>query len=373
MSNIRFCQNNFLQVATTSAVASSAAAGFPLANAYDSYRYRAWRTGGNFDITTANQTIYINTGSNLSANIPAAAYASGALLAAAIQTALNSVSTLWVCTYSLATGKFFIDRSASPATLRLTQTTNAIWDTIGFTGVADVSVNPSGLTADVRRNHTSERVTIDLGAAIEVRAFHAIGGASEDFGISDTATVSLKGNNVPVFTAPPVDVSIVPERTGIFKYLEVADIANTTYRYWEFEFIDRENPNGPEFSLNQIYLGDYVSPATRNVNIGLQRTVVDQSRVFRSEGGVRYARRLPRYYRYSSTQVEFLIDSDRLELERVFETIGTTTPIFISYDPGALISNSVGEFTKYMTVESADVKHQLYKYHTIDFSAVEEI
>jgi hypothetical protein len=370
--HIRFCQNNLLQLSGVIGTPSSAAVGFPYANAIDSYRYRAWRTNGAFEITVNNRNLYINDGSNKTAVLTTATYTSGALLAAQIQTQLNAVSTNWTCIYQ-ATGLFTIARSASPATLRVTVTTDSIWDTIGFTGGVDLSANPSSVSSNVRRNHTSEKLFIDLQAALEVRAFHAIAGASELFSISETAVVTLKANNIPFFSSAPLSVTITPERDGIFKYLETEDIANTTYRYWQFEFQDRENPNGPQFAINQLYLGTYVAPVLRNINLGLQREIVDESRAFTSEGGVRYFRRLPRYWRYSSTSIEFVIDEERVELERVFAELGQTTSLFISYDPGAAVSDSVGEFTKYMDIENASVQHQRYKYFTIDFAAREVI
>jgi len=372
MSNIRFCQSNLLQAATSLVAAGSTLAGFPIGNAYDTYRFSSYRTGGLFEMAATNNLLYLNDGSDKTATITVADYASGALLAAQIQTQLNAVSTNWTCTYSTTTGKFTIGRSSGTALFRLTQTTNAIWDIIGFTGAVDDDVGV-GQLADVRRNHTSEIITVDLGAALECRAMHMIGGAGENFAFSTTAVVTLIANNIPVYTGAPLSVVFAPETLGVFKYLEVADYPSTTYRYWRVKLVDRENPNGPNFPINQMYIGSYVSPANRTINIGLQRTLVNESRFFTTDGGVRYARRVPVYERYSSTQVEFLIDDDRLEIERVFREVGTTEPMFISYDPTAIISNSVGEFTKYMQIENADVKHQLYKYHTVDFAAREVI
>jgi hypothetical protein len=373
MKHIRFCQNNLLQLPTTVLTASSALANFPVSNAVDSYRYRAWMTGGHFAITAANQNVHINTGGDLTAVVPIGSYATGAALALAIQTALNAVSTNWICVYVPASGLFVFFRIVGPATLRLTITTNAIWDTIGFTSGVDTAANPGFAVGNVRRNHTSEKVLFDLGTAQEVRAFFAIGAAAQYFKISSTAVQTLKANNIPSMVGAPISISITAEDQGNFRFLETEDFANTTYRYWEWEFQDRENPNGPNFPVNQIYLGRFISPVFTNLHLGLVREIIDDSREFKSSGGSKFWRRVPRYWRYSSTSVEYLIDSDRTELERVFSEIGTTTPIFISYDPDASISATVGEFTKYMRVDSASVSHQLYKYFNIDFSADELI
>lgn len=372
MKNIRFCQNNLLQLPTTVLTASSALANFPASYAVDSYRYRAWMTGGRFVITATNNLIYINTGANITATVPAATYTSGAALATAIAAALNAVSTLWSSSYSDVTGKFTIGRSAGTAILRMTVTTNAIWDTIGFTAGVDTSANPS-LAANVRRNHTSESILMDLATAQEIRAFFAIGAAAQYFKVSSTAVQTLKANNIPSMVGAPISISITAEDQGNFRFLETADFPNTTYRYWQWEFQDRENPNGPYFPVNQIYLGRFITPVFTNLNLGMVREIVDESREFKASGGPRFWRRVPRFWRYSSTSVEYLIDSDRTELERVFSEIGSTTPIFISYDPSASVSATVGEFTKYMRVDSASVSHQLYKYFNIAFSADELI
>jgi hypothetical protein len=367
-ARVRFCQNNFAQAEGVTISTSSALTGFEGANAVDQRRWKKWMGKGAFTITSANKTLYINDGSNKTVTLTEATYATGTLLAAHVQTQLNASSSNWTATYSTTTGKFTIGRSSGTATLRLTQTTNAAWTMLGFTGASDFSAG-TGTAGDERRNHTSETWKVDLGAARNVKAFFAIGGADEDFTLSASATITLSANSVDSFTSPPYSVTLTREQWGAFEFLD------ETYRYWQLEYIDKTNSAGPQsFAIHQIYLGDYVEPSVRNLKPGFERELVDPSVMSESSGGNLFWRTKKRFWRYTNLMIDWLEGTDRTEVEGTLNAIGKTTPFFIALDPEAEISDSVGELTKYVVFEEVPrIPHLQYRYYSVTMSLREVV
>lgn len=367
-ANVRFLQNNLAAADAAAITVSSAASGFGGDNSVDSRRWKKWRPAGAFKVTSANKKIYISDGSDKTITLTEATYATGALLAAHVTTQLNASSSLWTCSYNTTTGKFSIGRSSATRSLRLTQTTDAAWSMLGFTGVADFDPG-TATAADVRRNHTSETWRVDLGSAVSVSAFLAIGPAGEDFILSDSATVTLKASNVNDFDTPDATYTLAVTRWGIVEFFDAV-----SYRYWQYELTDLTNTSGATLDHAQIYLGDYVEPTDRNINIGFQRELVDPSVRSESDGGSLYWRQKTKYWLYSAIDLEWLADDTREDLERIMGELGTTTPFFISLDPEGSISDGLEEFTKYVVLDQAPgITHQLYKYHTMTMTLREVI
>ena len=161
---VRFMANNLAGLTLNDVQFSSELSGFPGTNAFNEFRSSLWKTSGHFLITLdSNDKIYINDGSDKTATITAGSYTSATDLCVAMATALNAVSSNWSCTYDTFGGtyKFTISRS-SAAVLRLSVTSESIWDTIGFTS----TINTASLTSHVaneQRNHTNEFITLDFG------------------------------------------------------------------------------------------------------------------------------------------------------------------------------------------------------------------
>ncbi len=367
--NVRFCQNNMLAASGVTVTASGAKPGFPVSNLYSDFRYKLWQPPGTFEVTTSNQKLYINDGSDKTATITTGTYIYSTL-ATAVAAALNAVSSSWTCTYDFSGGtfKFTIGRTGTK-TLRLTQTTNAAWDMLGFAGTAD----QDAAAADEPRNHTSEWFVVDLGVARSPKAFFLRAAADGLFPLSASATVSLKGNNLNSFTSPALSRVPEVETDGITHWLD--DLADTEYRYWKFEFSDRLNTVGPEgFGLNVAYLGDYVTLTQRNVGIGFNRQLVDPSERTESESGVLYARRRQKYWRFESMGISELTGSERTDLESFISDVGTTTPFFLAVDPTVTVSESAGEFTKYVVFDQMPaMQHVRYDIWSYGFSVREVI
>lgn len=367
---VRFLNNNFAASSGTTLTASSEQTGFEIENAVDPQRFRLWSPSGSFTIDSTNNKIYINDGSNKTVTLTSATYTTPTLMAAHIQTQLNASSSNWTCTYSTTTYKFTIGRSGGTRTLRFSQTTGAAWSTLGYTGSGDTTTGV-GLAADEVRIHTDEWVHVDLGFAREVTAFIFIGAAGEAFTV--TSTVTVMASNTDNFSSPDLTVTVTPDRDGAYRMLD--DQAGTTYRYWKIKWSDPTNIEitSTGFRINQFYLGDYVSPTTRNVNTGFKPTLVDPSAVSVSENGGMFFRRFTKYWMLENLVIQYLESTDRTDLCDMYEDLGKTTPFFIVLDPLEAISSRVGEFIKYVVFTNWETDQFIFDQFTLSFSCREVI
>lgn len=344
---IRFYDQNFVSQVTY----SSALGAFPGDNIKNSMRSKVWKPSGHFEITTLNQALYIDDGSPKTVNITTGDYTTPAALATQIQTDLNSASSNWTVTYSTSTYKFTISNSGS-VTLRYSQTSNAIWDDIGFTGSSDTT--GTSFVADVQRNHTEEYAVIDIGYQETMEFFGVISSLAEVFTVSNNATVTLEANNTNTWTAtPPLSETLTVTDNGIFLNLEDSTgVKSYNYRYWRFKVVDRENPLGPEgLTFGHMYLGTMLTLTNRNVRRGFNKSIVDPSDAVYSESGVAYYNTKTKFRRFEGVLLEFLDSADRLSLEQFFHTVGTTEPFYVSLDPLENISEDLDELTIYGNFE----------------------
>lgn len=362
MKSIRFMNNNFLERVFTY---SSQQSSFPASNAINTSRSKIWKPAGNFEITTANNKIYINDGTNKTITLTVAAY-TYATLATHIQTQLNGSSSNWTCTYDNAsTFKFTIARSSGTAVLRKSQTTNAAWDTLGFTGSTDISSTP--FVADEQRNHTSEWLKCDLGVPQAATFCGIISGIDKIFSLSATATVKCQGNNIDFWTAPPVDITI-----GVGKFSTMAmldDISMATYRFWRVQIIDRLNYLGPEgLEIAYVYTGDHTTITASNIASGFSKQLTDPSVLLQSENGALFFERRPRYLTITGAQIQLLSGQERDDLEQLFYDIGLFQPFFVSIDPDEAVSLSLEELTRFMIMTRSPTLDNVFRdYYNINF------
>jgi hypothetical protein len=355
--NVRFAENNFAELISASIEYSSQLSAFPFSNCINRFRSKLWKPSGNFTITDLNNKIYINDGANKTITLTNGNYSTPVLLASHIQTQLNSTSSNWVVSYVTGTYKFSITHTGN-ATLRFSQTTNSTWDTLGYLGTSDV-VGTSFL-ADDQRNHTSEYCIFDMGYQADITFFAVIGPLQYIFPISTTATITLKANNLNQWDTVPLSITLDRSDAGIFKFLD--DVIDSRFRFWRFEYEDRRNPNGPEgTSIGHIYIGDYLTLANRNIEVGFNKHLIDPSETKESENGAVYFDRRTKYGTFSNLTLQYLERADKDMLEDLFNRLGIYTPFYISLDPTLSISDTYGEFTKYVTFSTApDFTHIIF-------------
>ncbi len=313
--------------------------------------------------------IYINDGSDKTVTLTVGTY-TYTTLAAHIQTKLLASSTSWTCTYDFSGGtfRFTIARSVS-GTLRFTQTTNAAWDMLGYTLAADTA--GTSFIAQEQRNHTMERYEWALPVAQSPTFFAAVGAISESFKVSESATCTLKCNNMPVWTSPALTISLDVRDSGIHRFLD--DQADVLFHYFCFEVIDRTNPLGPEgLEFGRIWLGDHTTITSSNVATGYSRKLVDPSLVQKSESGTRYVNRRPKYRTFSGMEIQNLTATDRLELEAMFDRLGLDQSFFFSMDPANAISTTLDELTFYAQfTREPELRHLIRDIYTLSLELEE--
>jgi len=369
---IRFMANNFAELISASVVYSSELSSFPGTNAQNKFRSRVWKPQGYFEITTSNHELYINDGSDKTVSITVGEYTSGSALATQIQTDLNAASSNWTVTYdSTSTYKFTISNSGS-VTLRFSQTTDAIWDTIGYTGSSDTT--GTSFVADAQRNHTEEHVIFDLGYQDQMEFFAVIGPLDEVFGISKFATITLEANNLNQWDSPPLQISLSLSDNGIFKFLEDATGATDySYRYWKLKIVDKTNSDGPSgFSIGHIYLGTFQTITQSNVSRNFSKNVIDPSKISVSESGANFFDVQTKYHEWSSLNINYLDKTERLDLEQFFFDVGKNTPFYISLDPQSCVSEDLDELTKYVVFKDMpEITHVHSDMYSVSFTVKE--
>jgi len=351
--NCRFMTNNYAELISASATKSSELASFPFSNAINKFRNLVWKPSGHFEITTSNQKLYINDGATKTVDITVGHYTTPALLATQIQTNLNAASSNWTVGYDLLTGdyRFKISNTGS-VTLRLSETIDSIWDTLGYTTSSDLV--GTAFTADQQRIHTEEYCIFDMGTNAEMLFFAVICPVSQVFGISNSATITLEASNLNQWTAPPLTVSLSRTDSGIFKFMD--DLADSTYRYWKFKYVDRLNPLGPTgISISHIYIGDYITLETRGIRKNFTKKLVDTTDILTAQNGALYFNEKNKYVELSSMGIDYIPRADKDILEQMFYDLGKSTPFYVSLDPLLNITTYLDELTRYVVFPSEPV------------------
>lgn len=365
---IRFMYNNLVEHQSTGKLFSSEKSPAVFNNVLNKNRSQLWMPTGNFTITTSNQKIYIHDGANKTATVPAGNYATPQLLATAIKTALNAVSSDWDCAY-LASFTFRITR-INDGTLQFSNQLNSIWRTLGYVSL----LNGTGtiFNSDEIRNHTGEYCEFDFGYNAQVRFIALIGLVDEEFTLSTDATVRVRANNLNDFEAPPLDINCEITRSGVLQFLE-----NETapYRYWRIDIIDPLNTEGPEsFKFSNLYMGDYLSFTDKNIANGLVESIKDLSTFTTSETGAKYYNRKLKYSEFSSVAFTLIKKDQKKVLTDLFRRVGKTEAFYISFDPLKKISETTDEFTRLVTWKEDPTFIQVIRgYYNVSISFEEAV
>lgn len=368
---VRFMENNFAALTANTVDYSSQLAAFPFSNAIGSTRSKCWRPSGCFTITATNNLIYINDGSDKTITLTVGKYSIPTLLATHIQTQLNASSTNWTVTYDSTGGTYkFTISNTSSVTLRLSQTINSTWSSIGFLTTSDIS--GVSFIGDIQRNHTSEYAIFDFSTRVPINFFAMIGPLDEIFELSNNAIVKLQASNLNNWSAPPIDLTIPVTDRGIFYF--TGSISDVSYRYWKIEIIDPSNPLGPSFKIGNIYLGDYITITNRNIANGFEINEIDLSSVSNAESGFLYFDKRAKYQSLDSLSIGLLDRTDKDILSSMWNRLGNTTPFYVSLDPTLFVTTNTYDLTKFVIFNSAPkYTHVIRDIFTMSFSLREVI
>lgn len=362
--SFRFMNSNLLNTTYITRSFSSEVTGNEFTNALDKNLSNTWKLEGFFEITTANSSITVNS---TSGNVVVGTY-TGATLATAIQTALNSISSGYTVTYT-GVYDFTISRT-STFTLNTSTTTNAIWETIGFT---DSSVDLSGLTsytANEQRNHWPyEYVEIDFGFQTQIDFLALIYKTGEEFTLSNSATVTAKGSNVNDFDSPDLTVSATVSDFGAFAAFIGVD---ASYRYWRIEIYDPFRISGPNIEFSYLYFGQAEKFVATNISRGFTHSLQDTSTFSESESKIRYSDVGVKRNVFADLQATLLTPSNKAVIENLYRSVGNTEPFLISIDPSVQNSESIEDLTKFVFFLGAPTyKHVFSNIYSASFAFTE--
>ena len=361
MTRIRFANNNFVDSALTS---STFNASYPAANIYDTRRGLFGRFRGNFIVSSTENKIYINDGTDKTITLTSAEY-TGTTLASHIQTQLNASSSSWTCTYSTSTYKFTINRTAGTKIVRFSVTAQAVWDMLGYT----VAIDTAGpVVSDESRIHHYEYVKIDLGVNQTIGFVGIIGPINEAFGLSEDADVRIQGNNIDTWTAPATDVALSIDNTGAFA------TPDTAHRFWRILIKDRENTGGPDaLKISYLSISTAITFEKTSISNGFDVSYVDNTTVLASENGTKYFDTRPKYWALNG-QIQFVLGDERREVEQFIYDAGVSVPFFVSIDPKLMTFESHSEVTKFVRFSQAPtLTHIIRDYFTTSLAMEEAV
>lgn len=256
-----FVWQNFGGLSGNTLSASSEQAQFPVEHIVDPLRSKRWRSKLGWNIVAGfNDRLNFTEGTtgDATASITAGNYATGALLAAEIQTQMNTAATdnSYTVTYSATTFKFTIARDTGTDTIGLEwdtgpNTDRSIGGDIGF----DISADDTGATTytgDNANYKSREWVKIIMAAQLDVKV-----ALSLDYNFEDSDTITIEGNSSDAWVTPAFTQALSDERaddTLRLKYFS----ATQTYQYWRVLIEDQQYNTRGFTEIGLFFFGGYL-------------------------------------------------------------------------------------------------------------------
>ena len=318
----RVCVTNRVQAPVTVLTASSAATGSPVSRLKDQLRSKTWRSAIGWTIVAGvNDKIDYNRSGAKVATLAAGTYATGALLAAQIVTALEAADAtpVWAASYSGSTFKFTISSDLAFTLLWSSgaNTLTGCHKDLGFavtdTGSATSQV---GASAVYQSRHW---LKADLVTAAEVLAGIVVNHNSGAGG-----TYTLQGNATDAWGAPTVNPALAGDAA-----IRIAYISTQTLRYWRLVIDDPGNALGYG-EVGIWFAGPYTQP-TVSYAIGLQKAWEELSEVTVAISGAHFQDEKARRPTWSLNWSEIL-EADRAALAAAFALVPAGRSFFFSFD-----------------------------------------
>lgn len=259
----RFIYQNFGRLSGTTLSASSEDTQYPVEHLVDPLRSKTWRSKLGWNIKTGfNDRFDFSEGTtgDASAVITTGNYASGELLAAEVQSAMNTAATdnTYTVTYSSTTYKFTIARATGSDTIDLehqsgANATRSIAKDLGF----DVSADDTGgtsYTADYTAYKSREWVLFQFAGVQNIKEVLVLD-FNWDNASGDIAT--FQGNATNAWTSPSFE-DVVDQIHADGDLLLVYFSATQTYQYWRL-LIEDQCYNTAGFSeIGLLHFGGYL-------------------------------------------------------------------------------------------------------------------
>jgi hypothetical protein len=341
VSNARLAYDNLARAAATVLSVSSEQSGAPRSWLQDEGRGLKWRSKTGWNVVSGrNDRIDFNRGGDFVATVAAGNYATPALLAAAIVTALEAADAVpvWACTYDSGTGKFTIS-SGHATTLECNSGANKSRSLMADLGWA-TNVDTNNVLSHLATNasyKSREWVTVDLGSAQAVTC-----GIVIEHNLGASGTITQQGHTADTaagWAAPDVSDVLTGDST-----IRLAYRASASKRYWRL-LIDDVSTNTAGYSeVGVWFVGVYAEPSV-NYSVNFTKTPQPLSTVVRAIGGSVRRDERPSFWVYTMSWLE-VPEADRSKLAAWVAACPIGSPFFLAFDPtNAATSVVYGLFT----------------------------
>lgn len=241
--------------------ASSEDASFPVRRLRDSSPSALWRSKLGWNITASfNDRLDFTEGTTGAAvaSIAVGNYATGALMAAQIQTAINDAATdnTYTCTFNTATGIFTIARDAGTATIDLDFATGPTIARSVHLDLGYASTDVTGATSYAGDNaawHSREWVKVQAQTAVTGTV-----GIAVNHNLAAAGTVTLQGHASDAWSSPTVDSELSDFNVDPMP-LNLKFITSQSLIYWRLVFADVANAQGYS-ECGVFHVSNYVEP-----------------------------------------------------------------------------------------------------------------
>jgi hypothetical protein len=339
--DMRWMTNNFLETGYGSFAVTSEDANYPKENMLDgAQRTKVFKFGGRFLIEAGvNDKLYI---SGVTYTIPAADYGSLNALLLAINTLLSGIAST---SYNADNEPYIVSIfPVGTKNLQFSNRTTAAWDTLGFSQIVDVSGTTGVIAAEGRNHWPYEEITIDFGYQAPIGFLAMISDLAEELKIPEGATITLLGNTVNSFVAPPLNVTIPWYTTGAFRFLD--DQTDDAWRYVKIRITCPSGGFIPQ--IGYLYVGDYSNFDSKNIGTGFDWTYEDASELSAADAGQVYGNSRTAIRVLDSLTVGLARPEHGAFLKRIYKLKGLVTPFFVALDPTSYLSDTDDEYLAYV-------------------------
>jgi hypothetical protein len=326
----RLSTPNRVAAPATVLTASAAQPAGPVAWLKDQLRSKSWRSPLGWTIVAGfNDKIDFNRAGVKVATVAAGTYATGALLAAAIVTALEAADAtpVWACSYSTSTFKFTISSDLAFTLLWSSgaNTGTACHKELGF-AVADTTSATSqvGANAVYQSRHW---LKADLVTAANVQV-----GIVVNHNAGTAGTFTLQGNATDAWTSPTVNQALSGDAA-----IRIAFISTQTLRYWRLVIDDCGNALGYS-EVGVWHVGPYTQPSV-SFAVGFTKRWEELSTVNIAPSGAHWQDERPRRPVWTIQWSE-IPEADRSALAAAFALVPKGKCFFFSFDAVATPSNT---------------------------------
>ncbi|MCK4761985.1 MAG: hypothetical protein KAW12_07285 [Candidatus Aminicenantes bacterium] len=352
MANILFFYKNDWD--TPEAGCSSAHSSFPVANTQERILMKPWRSNygpgsgwGTFKIDETNRYIcFQETGQpQQSAEISTGTF-NAATLAAEIELQMEASGTHdFIVWYDEEQNKFRIASNTGTFAVLGSQTTNAIWSTIGFDEV-DTEDTLDSYTANEVRIHTAEWLKINSAnvTVAGVFVFH--------HNIQNSGDVKVQFSNDDFITIE-YEYSLLKGDGVMVKLLHPSPLQYNDIRIF---IQDKSNPAG-YVEFGRVWLGDCFEPK-HGFSPNFSDKPKDLSRVIVGGGGQAFSLINPHIQNQSYS---FGLADPKDKFDEIFNEVGLAKPLVIVEKPLTPISAEYLEPEKhshYCRLSSWSMKHE---------------